>query len=399
MKGNLNFLLFLHFLNDGIRTSLVVLLPFIAKDLLLSYTEVGLAGSAQGLFTVLFALPAGFLASKIGGYRLLISALLIYSFGSLGIFTSPNSNTLIFTFYLAAVGFGLFHTVGFSLVAKESDKTNVGMNMANFTSIGDIGRIALSSIALFLTTFIGWRLTTICLGLTGLITFAAAKIFIIKKEKYNITNSSGESHTAWLKNFFVILKTKKLLLISLATLFDAFASNQLFIFIPFIIVARGVDAARLSLFTGGYFIGNFVGKTILGRSVDKYGNKKVFIFSEISMAFVIILFIVSNNFLLLFIFSFLLGIFTKGTSPVVQTMFSDSTHEAHYEKVYAISEVFIGTASSLSPVIMGLFADRFGINSVFYISATFALTAIIPIIFLSRTKTHQYLPQTAESKF
>lgn len=390
-----NFLLLLHFFNDGIRTTTIILLPFIAKELSINYTQVGILGSSQGLLALLLAIPTGLIASKIGGFKLLLTALLIYSLGATGISISPNLLFLIPVFYLTAIGFGVFHTVGFTLVARTSTKENIGKNMANFTAIGDVGRIAISSFALLIIPLLGWRITAVTLGCIGLFLYLTSKITNIDNDKKKLGQVNLiENHKDWFKDFLIILKTKKLLLVALASFIDAFASNQLFIFLPFFFLARGIDITFLSIFTGGYFVANFVGKTLLGRAVDKYGSKIVFVSSELLMAATLILFSISYNFILLFIFSFLLGIFSKGTSPVIQSMFSESAHETHYEKVYAISEIFIGAATAISPIIFGFSGDYFGVSSIFYLSAVFALIAILPIIFLPQIKTHQYLPQS-----
>jgi len=385
MKKILNPLLFLHFLNDGVRTTFIILLPFIAKDLFLSYTQVGFLGSSQGLLSVILAFPTGFIASKIGGFKLLTVALFIYSLGALGISVAPNILFLFPIFYLGAIGFGMFHIIGFSLVAKESEKGNIGRNMANFTSIGDVGRISISTLALFLTSIIGWHLTITVIGIIGCIIFILSRLYGLRNEKH-VTEKAiiQESNREWLKNLYHIFKTKRLLLVSSVALLDTFASSQLFLFLPFLLLQRGVNAAILGIFTGGYFIGNFSGKTLLGRGVDKYGNKKVFIISELLMAFIIILIAVTNNLVFLFVLSFLLGVFTKGTSPVIQTLFSEEIHKTHYEKVFAISESFIGVASVIAPIIMGVFADHFGILSVFYLSAFFAIFSIFPVFLIPR---------------
>lgn len=381
-----NFLLLLHFFNDGIKTAVIILLPFIAKELSINYTQIGILGSSFGLLALFLAIPTGIIASKFGGFKFLLTALLIYSLGVIGISISPSLLFLLPVFYLTAIGFGVFHIVGFTLVARSSTKENIGKNMANFTATGDIGRLAISSLALLIIPLWGWRITAIMLSSIGLFLYLTSKITNIDKNK----DKSGqvnlnENRNDWLKSFIIILKTKKLFLVALTSFIDAFASNQLFIFLPFIFLARGINITHLSIYTGGYFVASFVGKTILGRAVDKYGSKIVFVASEFLMAVTLILFSISYNFILLFILSFLLGIFTKGTSPVIQTMFSEGTHETHYEKVYAISEIFIGAATTISPVIMGFTGDYFGVSSILYLSAAFALAAIFPILFIRQT--------------
>src|SRR5258708_107323 len=157
MKPSVKELFILHFLNDGVRTTFVILLPFMAKDISLSLSQVGFLGSSQSLIAALIALPTGFIMGKFEGFRLIFMLLLIYSLGALGISFSFNLPLLFLTYYFAALGFGMFHTVGFALTAKNSDSSNLGRNMGDFTAIGDIGRVALPPLAVLLSSFIGWR--------------------------------------------------------------------------------------------------------------------------------------------------------------------------------------------------------------------------------------------------
>lgn len=83
----------------------------------------------------------------------------------------------------------------------------------------------------------------------------------------------------------------------------------------------------------------------------------------------------------------LLGAFTRGTTPVIQAMLSEVSEKAHYNKIYALSETGIGIAAVITVILMGVIADKIGIQFVFYTAAVFALVAIIPVLFLSRSKS------------
>jgi len=48
-------------LNDGVRTAVITLLPFMAKDISLSLAQVGFLGSSQPLIGALIALPTDLL--------------------------------------------------------------------------------------------------------------------------------------------------------------------------------------------------------------------------------------------------------------------------------------------------------------------------------------------------
>src|SRR5436305_11023186 len=71
----------LHVLNDGFQASFLLLLPFIAKDLHTNLTQIGFLGTLVNSLSVVLALPAGYVATKVGGMRTLVIALFIYALG------------------------------------------------------------------------------------------------------------------------------------------------------------------------------------------------------------------------------------------------------------------------------------------------------------------------------
>ncbi len=398
MKDQFKELLALHFLNDGVRTTLIVLLPFIAKDLSLSLTQVGFLGSSQALIASILALPTGFIAGKIGGFKILTTLLLIYSIGALGISISMSAFALFCMFYLAALGFGTFHTIGFSLTAKTSIPENIGKNMGNFTSIGEIGRVTLPPLAVFATSVIGWRETIGIIAIIGLVLYVISR-FTFTKDISPEKHISKQHHVDYLKDIISLFKNKHAISITAAAIIDSFASSPIYVFLPFLLVSKGINTQLLGITMGGFFIGSLFGKSLLGRSVDKLGNVKVFVISEFCMAFALLCISESTQYALLLFFAMLLGIFTKGTSPVVQTMFSELSHKDHYYKIYAVSELTIGFAAVITIIVMGTVADKTNIHMVFYLCALLACLATIPILTFSKAKgSHAYNPVEIEGR-
>jgi MFS family permease len=130
-----------------------------------------------------------------------------------------------------------------------------------------------------------------------------------------------------------------------------------------------------------------LGKVLLGGLVDKFGNIKVFIISEICMAVFIV--ILSNTTWLPCIIAsaVVLGMFTKGTAPVLTTMVAESVdHHKGMEKAFGLNAIFTGVASTIAPFALGFLSDKFGIVMAFHFSAGFALIATIPALLLGRRK-------------
>jgi len=367
----------LHIFNDGFQASFVLLLPFIAKDQSLSLTKVGLLGTILNVSGIILAIPAGYIAAKIGGLKTLIIAVFIYALALLGAGSLGHYGLLIITFSLAGLGFGVFHPVAFALIAKWSPKESRGRIIGNFTAIGDVGRIGISAALSFVAVSIGWKQTAVVYAVVVLcIAFGFYRFLIARSDIIAVKEHKQIHMSLW-----QIAKNKRYVLAVSAGALDSFASASLFVFLPFLLLKRGVSPAFLGTFTAAFFIGNFFGKTVLGRFVDKLGNSKVFIASEFLMAAFI--FALANSTALYFIVicSVILGVFTKGTVPVQQTMITESVeHHGNFEKAFGLGAFVSSSAITAAPIILGYTSDKLGIVAAFNVMAAVALMAVIPAV-------------------
>jgi len=108
MFSPLAFLNVLHILNDGYQASFLLLLPFIARDLHISLTQIGTLGSFFYLFETVFAIPAGYLGERMGGMRIILLAALLYEAGFLGLSFVGSFAAVVPFFILAGIGFAFF---------------------------------------------------------------------------------------------------------------------------------------------------------------------------------------------------------------------------------------------------------------------------------------------------
>lgn len=373
----------LHILNDGLKASLLLFLPFIAKEFMISLTKVGILGSAINSLEIILALPGSHLASKIGGKKILVASLFFCALGYLITGVSPHYGFVIFAFIIGGIGFGVFHPVAFALVSRMFNKEERGKQLGNFTALGDLGRVGLSSFITFIIVYLGWRNTALAVS----IPLFLLGLYFIKLTKKDIFVETTERDKGEEISYRDILKNKKFIFATLSFCLDTIASASLFVFIPFLLLQRHVPYIYLGVLTSTFFIGNMMGKVFLGRLVDKFGNTKVFILSELSMALFIV--ILSNSTLLpiIIVSSVILGMFTKGTIPVLTAMVVESVeHKKGMEKAFGVNLTFVGVASTIAPFLLGVLSDRFGIIMAFNVSAGIALIATIPALLFRRTK-------------
>ena len=365
---------FLHILNDGFLASFPLLLPFIQKDLDMGFGTVGFLSSVLASAGAVLALPSSLIARRFGGYRVLRIALLIYAAAFILTGFSPGFIVLVFSFLMASLGFGLFHPISFALVARGGDGKNVGRRMGNFTAIGDFGRIGIAAFATVLIASLGWRTTAIVYGVLPLSLFAFSKAFcqppVPTATVENVNAGMQLRGLRYSKEFILAIATGSI---------DALASTSLFIFIPFLLIHRGIPVALLGSLSGAFFVGNMLGKVMIGKIIDRLGCYRVFVSSEIIMAALLVVLSVEKSTVLIAVLSVLLGAVTKGTVPIINTMVANAVPDRQlYEKAFGIVSFASGLAAVAAPVIFGFVAERFGVVSVFRVSAIIALLAIVP---------------------
>lgn len=378
----------LHVLNDGFQASLLLLLPFIAASQHLSLTEVGALGTIINVAGIVFALPAGYLAVRFGGVKILLVALLLYALGFAGSgLLGGNYWILAVLFLVAGVGFGVFHPIAFALIAKWAPKERRGRSIGNFTAIGDVGRIGISALVSVIVVAIGWQKTALLYAAFALILGVGIALFAHNQPpKTKDTAQPLKPMTFW-----QILRNRRLIFTLSAAALDSFASSSLYVFLPFLLLERGVDPVLLGSFTAAFFFGNLFGKTFLGRLTDKLGSVKVFIVAELLMALFIIILANVLAFWVIIVCAIVLGIFTKGTVPVLQAMMSESVeHHGHFEKTFGLSGMVTGAAVAIAPILLGTVSDHAGIVVAFNAMGVAALLAVIPALgyyFAKQAKT------------
>lgn len=384
MKHGILTLNTLHILNDGYYASLILLLPFLTHDFQLDLFQAGFLGSIPGLLAIVVALPASPLSIKFGGVKILLTAALAYAFSYLFLSATVSFMTVLPIFILAGAAFGSFHPVAFALVARLVDPKKRGQEIGKFTALGDTGKVAISALVTFLAALIGWRSTSLLYGLSAGILILCVSFFLFKSRSPH-QKLEKPKHLP----LSVLLKNKRFLLASSAGFLDFLSSYPLFIFLPFLLLSKGVSPSILGSLVGAYLIGNLFGKAALGRLTDIFGHAKIFIIAEFFTAVFILLLTFSNGIIPIIIISIILGTLTKGTVPVTQTMVTDAVeHHGNFEKSIGFYSFVSNIAAAISTIFLGYVSDHFGIQNAFVLNSLFAFSAIIPAALFLITKPH-----------
>ena len=375
----------LHIMNDGFRYTCILLLPFIARDLRINLTSVGILGTAISIVEVFLSLFVGIIAFRIGSMRTLVLSLCMYTMGYILISSSRYFPVYIIAYVVAGMGFALYHPVANAIISRGAAHKKQGSAIGNFGAIGDIGRVAIPVVLTISISLFGWRMSSVIISIVLIFcSMLLTYIFVLKKENNNLNKPIRS-----LTRYRHIIKNHKYILASLCGVFDTFANVGIVIYLPFLILQRYDNPIFLGVVTTAFFIGGIVGKKSLDQMVDTHGNAKTFIYSEILMALLIVVLAWIPNLIVTFITSVMLGVVTKGTTPIVSAMVADIHSEKEsLEKVFGLTQFITAFALASSPFIVGYFSDHWGINYAFMICAIVALIATIPAVFF-KANTNQ----------
>jgi predicted MFS family arabinose efflux permease len=373
------FLNALHVIIDGLTDSMAVLLPFVAISFGVGAMAAGSivsASNALNTFCGLFTLMALRWTGYIGTLAL---AVLVFGCGFLLSALGTSIYIVGLLLVLGAAGLVIFHSAAFSYLVVRSDKTTRGKAIGDFTAIGDIGRIPLASFAgvVAATSFLnipGWRLIFLCYGIAAI----GIAIYVLLAAAPSVAVAGGPGRRML---DVTPLKRRQHLMPIISGMLDAFGSNQVFVFLPFLLFAKGLDPKFVGAVAFAFTLGSFAGKSILGRFVDRLGARNVFIVAEVILACSILAIVATDQAAALLGITLLLGAVSKGTVPVVQAIAAEPfDQEKDYQNILAIMTFVRGLASVVAPIVFGAAITMLGTDWSFCLMALAVVAAIGPLL-------------------
>lgn len=374
----------MHAMNDGYLAALPLLLPFASAELGLGFREAGIMTGALGAAGAALALPAAGVAGALGGFRALVGSAAVYSasFAAFGLARGPISAFAAFAG--ASLGFGLFHPIGFALVAGAGDDAGLGGRMGAFTALGDLGRVGLAAALTFAVAAFGWRASAIGFGAVALAALSVACLATALSRPPACAAAVGTRAKATTERRVGsrrLLSYPPFALAALGCLIDGLASSSIFVFIPFLFIARGASPALVGSLTGAFFVGNMLGKVAIGKVADRANATGVFVASEAVMAALLVALGAAKNTYALAGLAVALGAVTKGTVPVLNALVAKAVPDRGlYTEAFAFVSLLGGVSAAVAPIVLGALAQAAGVEYVFLACAAVALAATAPVV-------------------
>ena len=403
-----------HILVDGLFDTVPVILSFMALACGSGETEVGLIVSlgtalstAAGLGTSWFSRHLGFagsvaLISGMAGLGLIGAGLVGANAAGAGLAAGGGMAAAGACMLLVMAGFAVFHNLSFSYITTNTDRSRLGRAMSDFTAIGDVGRIPLVSFAAFAAAYSvgsmpGWRAICLAYGAfaicAGLWLYCTRGSFAESGESADAaTSATGAPAATPVKPArrnpfaaFAILKNRAVLLAMLGSMLNAFSNDRIFTFLPLLLVAKGMDATTIGSFALGFTLGSFAGKMACGRLIDIFGTRKIFVTAGLTLTLLLCALLSSSNLVLTVLLALAIGIVTKGTVPVIQTIITEPLQGAqNYEAIFTVNSFGRGITNILTPTLFGGLATLWSLDAVYLLMAAVAALSIVPVLLMGK---------------
>lgn len=372
-----------HFLNDGLAAALTPLLPLMAADLALSYSQAGVVKAALNGVTSLSQLPAGFLAARASEAAFLGLGLGWFSLSFLLMGLAGGYLTLLLLMASAGIGGGVYHPVGTAWVSRIFLARRRGAAVGALNFAGDVGKVTLPALAGVLVTWVGWRGSLSVLGAAGAVTAVALLLrdWLGRGGTRAARATEARKATSW-----GIARPGQFGLISTIGFIDQAGRSGVMAFFGFLLLAKGLPEAALGWLVAVTFAGGAFGKFGCGLLTDRFEDRRVMAMTEATMAVGCLVLAFSDPDLLLVPLLLVFGFALNGTSSVIYTRLADTLQPESLSRGYGLYYTLSFASSAISPVLHGLLADWQGLVWVYVTIAAMNL-CILPLLALLKGTT------------
>lgn len=384
-RGTLVLIGTFHALLKGISVYYLLLLPILYATGVIDAKELGYGGALMIAGMMLGSLAVYYTLHRFRKVLLLLVTQIVFFLTTFLLFWADNSIIL----FVAYGAIGIAHGVAMS---------NVNAISAQFTTqgkrYGAFAKIAMATDIVRLVYPILAGLIFVAIGFHGLIYFAFAAIIACTLFLYTLSriehidaDSSAKVDEGIQPQ--PIRKNRPFFFATGIEFFDAIASSQLFVFLPALLLAKDFSIENALYMQSAVFAGYLTGRWLVGWFAHRFSGFAAVGIAEIGMIITIVAILVVPPSQVLYFLCFMLGVFTRGTSPVIKALVADRLDPSQQRRGIAIYQTIGEAGSALAQLCFGFLLAWYGATAPFIASILFA--ALVAVACLTYRESRKSL--------
>jgi len=367
-----------------------LLLPFLVKEMGLSYSQAGFLVTIRVAANLLVNIPAGMLVDIIGKKGLLMALALIAT-GVPYFLVGVSHNFFWVALFMAFVGVGnyLWHPAAISTLSeKYPDKR--GFAIAIHAIGPNIGESVAPLLVGVLLLYLSWRNVLFLNLIPGIVIAFILWKFLFGKLNSRTQSNKGISAKEYLAGMKKMAQNPSILTQVLVAGMRSMTQQGLHTFLPIYLTNDlGLSSAVAGLYLSVTQTAGMIGTPIAGSISDQNGRKRVLTAGLFSTSVVLVILAYFQLTWLFITGLAFLGFFLYAVRPVIWAWVLDLTPKELGGSAVSFFSGSQSLLSSLSPVICGFIADRWGILAAFYFLAGTVFVANLIVLTIHEGKREE----------
>jgi MFS transporter, FSR family, fosmidomycin resistance protein len=364
-----------------------LLLPFVVKELGLSYSQAGFLVTIRAAANLIINVPAGILVDIIGKKGLLM-ALALVATGVPYFLVGVSHSFFWVALFLAFVGVGnyLWHPAAISTLSeKYPDKR--GFAIAIHAIGPNIGESIAPLLVGILLLYLSWRNVLFLNLIPGIVIAFVLWKFLFGKLDSRTQSKKGLSAREYLAGMKKLAQNPSILALVFVAGMRSMTQQGLHTFLPLYLTNDlGLSSAVAGVYLSVTQTAGMIGTPIAGSISDQNGRKRVLTAGLFSTSIVLVI-LAYFQFTWLFITGLAcLGFFLYAVRPVIWAWVLDLSPKELGGSMVSFFSGSQSLLSSMSPVICGFIADRWGILAAFYFLAGTVFVANLIVLSIREGK-------------
>lgn len=360
-----------HLSNDACFSLLYPLLPFIADDLALSYSQVGLLKATFSGSSSVLQIPTASVGARFGEYLVLLLGNAWVGIGLAAMGLAGGFLSLLLLATLAGVGGNAQHPLGASLISRHFEGRRLATAMGTLNFAGDVGKLIGPFVAGIIAVQFGWRAALVAVGIpTALLSFGLLLKPRQDEPTHRVAEDGAGARTAERgdrRGFRLVLAAGGL---------DNATRGAALTFLPFVLADKGLDAATVSLLFGVIFAAGAAGKFGCGWISDRWSLLAVIVITEVVTAGALLAMLGASRALVVPL-ALAFGFALNGTSSALNVAVARFVPAERRGSGYGVYFTVALVSSAVAPLAYGILGDAAGLTAVFISMAVLTLTVIL----------------------
>ncbi len=369
-----------HATTHAFSAAFYLLLPYVARDLHLTFSQVGLLISVRQFMSIVVNLPAGVIVDTLGKRRLLMGLSLGLAVGPyLIVAATARYPVLLLSMALIGVGVFLWHPAAITSISDMYPNRR-GFGLAIHEVGANLGDTLAPLGAGVLLGYLVWRqLLTVSVGV-GLAFALLILRFVASADRRRAEPTGRFSLRAYAAGIRALTSNVSLLILAAVSGVRSLTQQGLSTFLP-LYLAR--DLKMPAILVGAYLTmvqaSGMIATPLAGTLSDRIGPKRVATAGMVATSLALVAFAGFRRGAAFVTALAFLGFFLYSMRPAIFRWAIGLTPR-QYEGT-AVGILFTSQAlfSTIMPLIGGVVADRYGLLPVFYVIAGAVVIANIGV--------------------